>query len=113
MKYVIVLFSHVATFPDPLKLKRGEQVKLGEKDAEWPGWVWGETVFGKGCWVPESYLSIQDHQGQMIRDFDATELNAAVGTRLRIIEETDGWYWCETDQGLCGWIPVNKTKGIE
>ncbi len=59
---------------DPLILRAGEGVTLGQRDTEWPGWIWcvngaGQRVNGwawrtnakrESGWVPERNLALKE-----------------------------------------------------
>ncbi len=97
-----------SAYPEPLKLKAGEKVKLGKKVSEWSGWVWCEDKNGKTGWVPESYLQIKGNSGKLFFDYDATELTVKRGEELRILKEQSSWLWCQNRKGECGWVPRDK-----
>ena len=91
-KYCKVIVEYESPFPDPLKIRNGDQVQLTEKESEWPGWIWCINKKGKEGWVPRSYLKIQDNQATLLKDYDATELTAKVGENFVIMEEESGWF---------------------
>ena len=97
-----------SAYPDPLKLKPGEKVKLGKGISEWSGWAWCEDKNGKTGWVPESYLQIKGNSGKLLFDYDATELTVKKGEELKILKEQSGWLWCENRKGDYGWVPKDK-----
>jgi len=43
---VVVITEHVSEYPDPVFLKKGEQVTLGETDDEYPNWIFATSVSG-------------------------------------------------------------------
>lgn len=97
-----------SAYPEPLKLKCGEKVKLGKKTGESSGWVWSEDKNGKTGWVPKSYLQIKGNSGKLLFDYDATELSVKRGEELRILKEESGWLWCQNRKGDYGWVPSDK-----
>ncbi len=101
----LIVADYTTKFVDPLKVRAGETVTLGEKDTEWPGWIWGTTSSGKSGWVPESYLEVDGERGVMKFDYDASELTVKVGDTVTVLKEESGWYWCANMKGETGWVP--------
>lgn len=114
MKQGRVIKSYITPYPDPLKLKKGDVIKIDRaKTSEWPGWIWGTTGKGKSVWFPQSYLRIENNEAVLLRDYDATELSVEIGVILLILDTEAGWYWCKTDSGKSGWVPAENLKIIE
>jgi hypothetical protein len=107
-----VIEDYESAYPDPLNLKTGETVSLGERDDEYPGWIMATDSNGKAGWVPETYLEIDGDVGTLVRDYDATELTVNKGDVLRIIDEESEWVQCVTGDGKIGWIPLEKVDLI-
>ena len=104
----IVVASRASDYPDPLRLRAGEQVAIGEKKSPWPGWTWVTDQRGKSGWVPGAYLRVRGLHGALLRDYDATELDVQKGEALVIHDEVAGWYWCTNKPGRSGWVPVEN-----
>lgn len=102
-----VIAPHTATYPDPIRVHKGEQVTLGKRDDEYPGWVWCTAKSGKNGWVPEEYLAIEGGMGTMRRDYDATELTVAAGETVELLAFLSGWGWCRKADGTEGWLPLS------
>ena len=100
-----VIKPHVAEYPNPLKLTRGQKVDLKEHSAEWPGWIYAKIEDGNAGWIHESYLDIKGAQGTVGRDYDATELTVNAGEILKILDRKSGWCLCQRDSGEIGWVP--------
>ena len=98
--------SYRAQYPDPIVIRRGETVALGERDAEYPGWIWATAADGRRGWVPEHFLSIEGNRGQTLRDYSAVELDVAEGMLVTVLEEILGWARVEADRGS-GWVPLS------
>lgn len=109
-KYCKVIAEYKSPFPNPLKIRKGDQVQLIEKESEWPGWIWCISKNGKEGWIPKSYLKIQDNHANMVEDYDATELTAKVGEEFVIKEEESGWFLVSGKEGRKGWIPIKNVK---
>ena len=110
VRTVKVKSSYRTPFPEPIKLKRNEKVKVERRECEWSGWIWCENKDGKTGWVPESYVKIKGNNGKLIVDYDATELNVKKGEELKIFKEESSWYWCRNQKGDSGWVPKEKVS---
>ncbi len=97
-------------YPDPIVLKAGEEVKLGQLDTEWPGWVWCVSEAGKGGWVPEKIIESHDERGRALADYTAAELAVGVGEELTLHNEESGWYWATNEAGQSGWVPASHVE---
>ena len=104
----LVVSSRASDYPDPLLLRAGDEVAIGVKKSEWPGWIWVTDGRGKSGWVPEAYLNARGSDGTVLRDYDATELDVEKGEELVLYEEVAGWYWCTNKAGRSGWVPVEN-----
>jgi hypothetical protein len=106
-KTATVVESYETVYKNPLKLKTGEVVQLGkrETDPEWLGWVFCTDRQGVSGWISEKHLKETGATAIVIKDYDATELTAAVGEHLKIYHEEFGWCWSRNQKGTKGWIP--------
>jgi uncharacterized protein YgiM (DUF1202 family) len=93
-----------AIYPQPLTIQAGEQLKVGRRDDEWPGWVWCETLAGVGGWMLERLL---DENGCALNAYTARELTVQVGDELTVHTAESGWYWATTANGQSGWVPAS------
>ena len=51
------VISHYRTqYANPIQFAQGERVTLGERDAEWPAFIWTTTADGNAGWVPTKHL---------------------------------------------------------
>ncbi|MFX0028442.1 MAG: SH3 domain-containing protein [Candidatus Hermodarchaeota archaeon] len=110
VKYCKVIAEYRSPFPDPLKIQKNEQVQIVEKESEWPGWIWCINKNGMEGWIPKSYLNIKGRNAILLRDYDATEINAIVGEEFIIEEEESGWFWVSSKEGIKGWIPIRNVE---
>ena len=97
-----VIKAYTAIYPDPIVVKAGELMKVGDPDHEQPDWLWCQGSDGKSGWVPKSYIDGETAN----RDYSAVELTAIEGEQLLFIEEQYGWAFCENERGDKGWIPT-------
>jgi len=104
----VVVSSRASDYPDPLRLRAGDKVAIGEKKSPWPGWTWITASGGKSGWIPETFIRRSASVGTVLRDYDATELDVQKGEELVIHEEAAGWYWCLNKAGRRGWVPIEN-----
>jgi hypothetical protein len=95
--------DHEAPNRPPLHVHAGEVVCVGDRDTEWPAFVFVTTDAGSG-WVPARHI---DADGTMLRDYDTVELTLPAGTTVDVIEDDpeSRWAWCRAADGREGWIP--------
>jgi uncharacterized protein YgiM (DUF1202 family) len=103
--------GYQSAYPDPLKLKAGDEVKVEEKKSEWPGWLWCTDRNGNAGWIPGDYIERDGDTGTLRVDYDATELTVEAGDELEVIRERNGWAWCRKSDGEHGWLPLNVLEG--
>lgn len=99
--------SHQIPDRAPIRLAPGEPVMVGERDTDWPAFVFVTSVSGQG-WVPARHLSAASGAAVVELAYDTTELAVAPGQEVTVVERDDesGWWWCRADGGAEGWVPV-------
>lgn len=105
--------SHKTEYENPIKLHKGESVKLGERVPEknWKDWIWAENSKQEGGWVPVQIIDFSKDKtkGIVLENYSAKELNIEKGELVAEIETLNGWTWVrrisDNDEG---WIP-NET----
>jgi len=100
-----VIEDYQSAYPDPLKLSKGDRVTVEARECEWPGWLWATDSSGRAGWIPAAHLSVTGGDGELLRDYDATELNARAGDAVQILERESGWALCGKTDGAVGWLP--------
>jgi len=110
LKFCKVISDYKSPYTEPLKIRKGEILQIGNKESEWSGWVWCMNKTGKERWVPRNYIDIQGNTGIMLQDYDATELNVSNGEELKIEKEESGWIWVSNNEGKQGWVPLDNLK---
>jgi putative acetyltransferase len=105
MRRGIVRRSYRSSSPEPLKVRESESLSAGDRQSEWPGWVWCVNERGQGGWVPRSYLEEAGDRWRIRVDYDATELTVDEGDTLDIVGEESGWVLCTDRRNQRGWVP--------
>jgi hypothetical protein len=100
--------AHVIPERPPIQVSPGQQVQTGQRDDEWPAFVFVTTDDGAG-WVPERYLDTSRDPVVVISGYDTTELATATGEELILIKRDDpsGWAWVRNAAGREGWVPLS------
>ncbi|MBX9400187.1 peptide-binding protein [Lysobacter sp. BMK333-48F3] len=115
----LVVAGYRAQYHDPIAFERGAVVRLGERDSEWPAFVWTTLDDGRAGWAPLDWLRPLDPavdgalRAQALRDYDARELDVEAGQRLRLIDELGGWWWAQREDGAQGWVPARNLGTID
>jgi hypothetical protein len=100
-----VIEDYESAYPEPLRLNKSDRVRVEERECEWPGWLWATDNSGRSGWIPATYLSVEDDAGELLRDYDAAELDARAGEVVQILERESGWARCRKTDGSVGWLP--------
>jgi phosphinothricin acetyltransferase len=104
----IVIESYSVAYPNPIKLRVGELVKIEKwepRDSAWAGWAYCESSQGVKGWVSQTYLMVNGSIAKVIKDYDATELAVQVGEEVDIIQEEFGWLRIQNAKRDQGWVP--------
>jgi hypothetical protein len=111
-KQALVIESYETAYKNPIKLKVGESVTVEKREVQpdWLGWVYCIDSRNISGWVSENCLKESGSSVIVIKDYDATELNANSGEKLKIYFEEFGWCWCQNSIGVKGWIPAKNLK---
>jgi uncharacterized protein YgiM (DUF1202 family) len=105
-----VIKSHLSSYPNPLKVKKGGRVEVGNEDNDYAGWRWCTNTENTSGWVPVAYLDVGGSGAILRRDYDAAELSVDVGQRLEVTEIESGWAWGRDEVGSEGWVPLTCLK---
>jgi hypothetical protein len=100
--------DHEPTYPDPITMRAGDVLQLGQRDDEYPGWIWCTARDGRAGWVPAAYLDVAGDAGVARRDYRAVELRAGAGEVVVVSAEESGWAWVVNARGEAGWVPATK-----
>jgi SH3 domain len=107
MRRVVARVAHEISDRPPVRLDVGQRVAVGDRDTEWPEFVFVTAPHGSG-WVPARHLSAASGDAVVQTAYDTTELPTHVGEVLDVVAEdlASGWLWCRSRDGREGWIPV-------
>ena len=111
MRQVTVHRAHTVPGRPPIQVDVGQEVHVGERDDEWPEFVFVTTPGGSG-WVPARHLTMSGNQAVVHTPYDTTELATQIGDILDVVIEDhqSGWLWCRGPNGSEGWVPL-RTVG--
>jgi hypothetical protein len=92
----------------------GDRVNVGERDSEWPEFVFVTGQKGSG-WIPERHLHRQGASAVVTEGYDTTELPTEEGEALEVLREdfTSGWLWCRAPNGREGWVPERTLSRLD
>jgi SH3-like domain-containing protein len=97
-------------YHDPVGFAAGDTVQVGERDREWPEYLWVTDADGRSGWVHQRYLDSDRGSAHAMHDYTARELDAEAGQRVALIDEAGGWWWCENEHGAQGWLPARDLE---
>ena len=114
VRLVVAQSAHEIPERPPIRLQVGERVEVGERDDEWPAFVFVRTGRGSG-WVPERHLDRDGPAVVVNQAYDTTELPTSEGQRLEVLREDriSGWMWCRAGDGREGWVPARALAPID
>ena len=101
-----VVTAHRRPDRPAIRVAAGERVSLGERDTDWPQFVWTVLTNGLGGWIPADVFDAPHGTAHAQHDYDTQELDADSGDRLRLHREHADWWWAEQPDGTQGWIPA-------
>lgn len=111
MRHVVAKVAHEIPERPPLQLAVGLRVHVGERDTEWPEFVFVTAANGSG-WVPVRHLSAALGTALVTMAYDTTELPTRVGDVLEVVAEDlpGGWRWCRSRAGREGLAPIKTLE---
>lgn len=97
--------------PEPIAFAAGDTVRTGERDREWPAFVWATAADGRAGWAPLDWLRpLGEGRAVALRDYSARELDADEGDALELLHELGGWWWARHADGREGWLPADALR---
>lgn len=111
----VVIRSHVSDFPEPMTLRIGDEVFVGERydgPEDWHDWYLCTAPGKEAGFVPEQLLDRQvDGSAKMLEDFTNRELNVVEGQILQGKRQLNGWLWAvRVSDGATGWVPLENIR---
>lgn len=109
MQRARVVQQYRTQYANPIGFAAGDIVTLGERDTEWPAFIWTTTpIDGNAGWAPFDWLKpLGDGRAEALRDYSAQELDVDADDEVALLHELGGWWWCERADGRCGWVPAS------
>ncbi|GGH28979.1 SH3 domain-containing protein [Paenibacillus segetis] len=109
MQHYTVIKDHISSYPDPIILRKEQEVLYGKEDTQFPNWIFCTSMATqKEGWVPKQILTTPNKQGiaMATKDYSAHELTANQGDLLLGLEHLNDWTYCKTENDEYGWIPT-------
>ncbi len=95
------------SYEDPVAVRAGDTVTVDQKRSKGTdvlGWLWVQGPDGREGWAPETWLAGDGERRTITRDFNAIELNVAVGEVVELLVGESGFVWCRKPDGRQGWL---------
>jgi hypothetical protein len=114
VRTMVAKVGHQIPDRPPLQLAVGERVDVGDRDSEWPEFVFVTASHGAG-WVPARHLSGTSGTVVVQTAYDTSELPTQAGDVVEVVAEdlTSGWLWCRARDGREGWVPIKTLEAAE
>lgn len=113
MKRARVVQPHRVPDRPAIRVASGDAVTLGERDTDWPDFVWTTLAEGHGGWIPAKLFDREHGPATALDAYDTQELDAEPGDILRLHREQAQWWWAENARGEYGWIPARVLEPLE
>lgn len=113
MRHARVVVAHRAPDRPAIRIARGEDVTLGERDRDWPQFVWTTIAEGHGGWVPAALFDSEQGAAKALSDYDTRELDARADEIVTLHYELAQWWWAENALGMQGWIPARALEILD
>lgn len=109
----VVTVDHEIPVREPLKVSPGDSVQVGDREAEWPAFVFVTARWGAG-WIPARHIDIDGASGTVRVAYDTTELSTSRGEMVDVIRDDpdSGWSWCRNADGGEGWVPHRALAAV-
>ena len=112
MQRARVIAAHRAPDRPPINVSAGDTVTLGQRDSDWPQFVWTTLGQGPGGWIPAILFDREVGEATALGDYDTRELGTEIGELITVHYQQEGWWWAENAQGESGWIPARAIELI-
>lgn len=109
-----IISNYSTQYQNPIVLKKGDWVRLGQEELEekWKGWIWAENST-HGGWVPLQILRKDENNltAEVLEDYSAKELDAEEGEEVYVVQHLNGWVFVKHfTTGEEGWIPEENIR---
>lgn len=112
MKRARVIATHRAPDRPAIRVSAGDAVTLGDRDIDWPHFVWATLAGGLGGWMPAAMFDAERGHATARDDYDTRELDAEAGEVLVLHHAMADWWWAENVLGTTGWIPARNLEPL-
>ena len=102
-------------YKDPIRVRRGDLVRVGEEDVDHPGWWWCTAIDAKQGWVPSDVLTPGVKKGATVRvvsDYESKELPLQHGDLLDVEQRRPGWLLVRNADDEIGWVPASDVEPV-
>ncbi|MBA6096349.1 MULTISPECIES: SH3 domain-containing protein [Pseudomonas] len=111
----VVTHSHISEFPEPMTLKTGDRILVGERyegPEGWSDWYFCTAPGQQSGFVPGQLLDrLLDGSAKMLEDFTNRELDVVEGQILKGERQLNGWLWAtRASDGATGWVPLANIR---
>ncbi len=113
MQHARVIAAHRAPDRPSIRVAAGDAVSLGERDSDWPQFVWATLAQGLGGWIPAALFDRDSGTATALQDYDTRELSTDIGEIVTLHYPQEDWWWSENASGESGWIPARALEMIE
>jgi hypothetical protein len=113
MRRARVITAHQAPDRPAIRIAAGDTATLGDRDLDWPQFVWATLASGLGGWIPASMFDAERGAATAVDDYDTRELDAEAGEILTLHHEMADWWWAENVVGQTGWVPARSLQPFE
>ncbi|EBV7315873.1 ligand-binding protein SH3 [Salmonella enterica subsp. enterica serovar Ohio] len=112
IKYIVTK-PHRSEYPEPIQLKKGDALVIGERyegSEGWEDWFFCTTPGQAGGWVPKQVIEKStDGTGHALEDYSAQELDVDTNEILVGFRTLNGWAWCQRlASPEAGWVPLEN-----
>ena len=107
---VRIIREYIPEYPDPIDVAAGEQVRVGNEDAEFPGWIWCRASDGREGWVPAELLSSEGPDTLILENYSARELAVYPGEEVTVEISRHAWLLVRNARGERGWVPASHVE---
>jgi len=100
-----VIKDYQTCYPDPIILKKGEEIFYGKEDTQYPNWIFCKSIISKKEeWVPKQILSSPNavsSKAIVLQDYSAHELTVNRGSTSEAVTIRNKK--CQIKRGSTAW----------